>query len=69
MTPSSSKDEIVLLCQIALSTTNAGLLMAAMAVTGPAGPPFVSALFKETMPRHAKLPQTKPQIIRSHLVS
>lgn len=47
-------------------TTKHGLLMADIAVTGPAGPPLLKALFRRTIPRHATDPQNQP--IKSKLV-
>ena len=41
MTPIISRGEIILPFQIAMRTTKDGLLIAEIAVTGPAGPPFV----------------------------
>lgn len=40
-TPINSKREIIFPFQMAIRTTKEGLLIADIAVTGPAGPPFV----------------------------
>jgi hypothetical protein len=66
ITPISSRGEIIFLSQMAIRTTTDGLLIADIAVTGPAGPPFVKAIFKETIPRQAIFPLIKPIIIKPH---
>jgi len=66
MTPMSSKIEIIFPFQIAYRTTKEGLLIADIAVTGPAGPPLVYATFREVIPSEAVFPQINPTIIKSH---
>ena len=65
-TPINSNGEIILPFQMAIRTTSDGLLIAEIAVTGPAGPPLVYAIFSETMPSEAVLPQMKPVMMTSH---
>ena len=65
-TPTSSISVIILLSQIAIRITKAGLLIADIARTGPAGPPTEIAKLVATIPREATFPQINPVIIKSH---